>query len=342
MNGSDTNLTAIAVFVAILAEELIDAARSFSFPWEERRLKIGLSVGAKVIDSDVASEIDVLVAAGASCAAAKESGRNRVNFHYRAKEIALRKSMGEWIPRISEALEENRFQIYCQPIVPVRPDDEESRHFEILVRMLDAQGQLVLPGKFIPPAEHYGLIEDIDKWVLNYVFDYQARRMREGLPLTKFAINLSGKSIGDETLSEHILSNFEATGLDPHLFQFEITETAAIRNFDRAMELIRTLKTAGCYFALDDFGSGLSSFGYLKELPVDYLKIDGSFIRNMESNDVDYSMVSTINHLGHIMGIETIAECVENKAQLAMLKKIGVDYVQGHLFSEPRPIDEFS
>ncbi|WP_438950967.1 EAL domain-containing protein [Porticoccus sp.] len=323
-----------------VAEQLLWQIKEFSFPWEERRLKIGASIGAKVIDRNTVSEIDVLVAAGISCATAKEAGRNRINFQYRSVEVAERHSLAQWIPVITEALEEDRFVLYCQPIVPVASQDNATvRHYEVLVRMVDREGAIILPGKFIPAAEHYGLVEDIDRWVLNNIFAYLEKSTR---PEQRFAVNLSGNTISDEGLKDYIIGKFDATGVSPSQLQFEVTETAAIRHFDRAMDLIHALRDLGCYFSLDDFGSGLSSLGYLKELPVDYLKIDGSFIRTMELNEVDYSMVSTINHLGHIMGIATIAECVENNTQLSMLQEIGVDYAQGFLIARPQPLARLS
>ncbi|MDX2349322.1 MAG: EAL domain-containing protein [Porticoccus sp.] len=325
-----------------LAEQLLSQIKKFSFPWGERRLKVGASIGAKVIDRETTSEIDVLVAAGTSCASAKESGRNRIHFQYRSVEVAERQSIAQWIPIISEALEEDRFVLYCQPIVLVgsSADGENAKrvgHYEVLVRMVDREGDIVPPGKFIPAAEHYGLVEDIDRWVLDNIFTY----LQETPDSDQcFAVNLSGNTVCDEDLKDYIISKFDSTGVDPARLQFEVTETAAMRNFDRAMDLIRALKDKGCSFALDDFGSGLSSLGYLKELPVDYLKIDGSFIQKMELNEVDYSMVSTINHLGHIMGIKTIAECVENETQLSMLQEIGVDYAQGFLIAKPMPLSK--
>ncbi len=319
-----------------LAEQLLWQIKDFSFPWGERRLKVGASIGAKVIDRSTTSEIDVLVEAGTSCASAKESGRNRIHFQYRSVEVAERQSIAQWIPIISEALEEDRFVLYCQPIVPVvSKGAKHAGHYEVLVRMLDREGGIIPPGKFIPAAEHYGLIEDIDRWVLDKIFVYLQETPNSD---QCFAVNLSGKTVCDEDLKDYIIHKFDSTGVDPARLQFEVTETAAIRHFDRAMDLIRALKDKGCSFSLDDFGSGLSSLGYLKELPVDYLKIDGSFIKKMELNEVDYSMVSTINHLGHIMGITTIAECVENETQLAMLQEIGVDYAQGFLIAKPMPL----
>ncbi|MDM3871447.1 EAL domain-containing protein [Porticoccus sp. W117] len=324
-----------------LADQLLWQIKTFSFPWGERRLKVGASIGAKVIDSNTNSAIDVLVEAGSACTAAREAGRNRIHFHYLAKDVTRRQSVAEWIPRITEALEEDRFVLYVQPIVPAGKVEPTARHYEVLVRMVDREGKLVPPGEFIPVAEHYGIIDELDRWTFERTISYLQRQLENHKDYTRrFSVNLSGSTIGDEDFREYVLRRFRETGVDPRHIQFEITETAAVRNFDRAMEFIRALKAQGCYFSLDDFGSGLSSFAYLKQLPVDFLKIDGSFIHNMEFNDVDYSMISTINHLGHIMGIRTVAECVENDNQLAMLREIGIDYVQGYALSQPKPMDQ--
>lgn len=323
------------------AEAILAEIKSFSFPWGERRLKIGANMGAEVIDRNTSSEIDVLVAAASSCAAAKDIGRNRMHFQYYREDISPRKRVAEWIPRIAEALEEDRFCLYYQPIVPLGGNRAGGKHYEALVRMLDKRGQIIAPGKFIPVAEHYGLIDDIDRWVIDRVIKTLcglSRRQRKGL---RISVNLSGLTIGDEGFRDYVLKRIDDANLDPRHLQFEITETAAIRQFDRAVELIHVLKAKGCYFSLDDFGSGLSSFAYLKQLPVDYLKIDGAFVRNMELNNVDFSMVSTINHLAHMMDITTVAESVENQAQLAMLEELGVDHGQGFFLTPPNLLEAF-
>jgi diguanylate cyclase (GGDEF)-like protein len=319
------------------AENILWKIREFSLPWGERRLKVGASIGAHVIDRKATSEIEVLVSAGASCSAAKEAGRNRIHFQYQSQDISHRHNISKWTARVSEALEEDRFTIYCQPIIPLR-SPAEHKHYEVLVRMVDPAGNIVPPGKFIPAAEYSGLIDDIDRWVLEKVIgslEALGRRRRAGL---KFSVNLSGYTICDEAFRDYVVARFRRSDIDPRSIQFEITETSAIKHFDRAMRFIHTVKELGCVFLLDDFGSGLSSFGYLKQLPVDYLKIDGVFVRNMELNDVDFSMVSTINHLAHIMGIATVAECVENQTQLSMLEEIGVDYAQGYHLALPAPL----
>jgi diguanylate cyclase (GGDEF)-like protein/PAS domain S-box-containing protein len=322
------------------AEALLWEARLFSFPWEEQRLKAGVSIGAKVIDSKVGSvsEIDILLAAGASCRLAKEAGRNRIHFHFHSTEVMQRQSILEWVPKISDALEEDRYELCFQPIVPA--DDISSiQHYELLLRMIDREGNSIAPHRFIPAAERYSLIEDIDRWVFDHLVNSLSESERfGGANAARFAINLSGFTVGDDGWVDYVLARTRESGIDPQRIQFEITETTAIRQFDRTVRLIQIMKDAGFRFALDDFGNGLSSLGYLKHLPVDYLKIDGGFIKSMSTDDVDYSMVSTINHLGHLMGIRTIAECVETEQQLAMLKDIGVDFVQGFYISRPRSL----
>jgi len=322
----------------VIADNIITTIKRFSFPWGERRLKIGISIGGEVIDRESSSDIDVLVTAAFSCAAARESGRNRAFFQYQREKLYERKQVAEWEPRITDALDHDGFCLHYQPIASTREVEHSYRHYEALIRMIDSKGGLILPGKFIPTAELYGLIDDIDRWVIRRVIaDILSMDSRQRHDL-RISINLSGPTISDDSFMPFLLDTIDESGIDPHHLQFEITETAAIRQFDRALELINALKARGCRFSLDDFGTGLSSLGYLKQMPVDYLKIDGSFIRNMELNDIDFSMVSTINHLAHVMGISTIAECVENQIQLSMLQEIGVDCVQGFFIEKPKPL----
>lgn len=317
-------------------EAILSTISDFSVPWGPRHLRVGASIGVYIISEDSASAIDVMLAASAACATAKEAGRNRI--HYHSSHCPNRADLSQWTARIGDALHENRFILHCQPIVPLR-GGEGTRHFEVLVRMVDPDGNIVAPGKFIPAAEFSGLIDEIDRWVLD-----QLLRALEAMPDRRrapysFSVNLSGNTLGDEKFLDFVLKRFRQSSVSPDHIHFEITETTAVRHFDRAVRFITALSELGCTFALDDFGSGLSSFGYLKQLPVSYLKIDGSFVSRMEVSDVDYSMVSTINHLAHVMGLQTIAECVENRAQLALLEEIGVDFVQGYLLATPMPLD---
>lgn len=323
-----------------VAEAVLADFQTFSFPWGERRIKMGVNIGVEVIDGRSDSDIDVLVAAAASCAKAKEMGRNRMHFAVAGGRAGRGDGLDAWVPRISAALDESRLRLLFQPIIDLRSDAEPGvRHCEALVRMIGPNGELISPQGFIPAAERYGLIEDIDRWVVA-----EAVRVLQGLPRAQrdgfnLSVNLSGATISDESSAAYILELLNRSGVDPRRLQFEITETAAIRQFDRALNLIHRLRAHGCYFALDDFGSGLSSLRYLQEIPVDYLKIDGAFIRKMELSEVDFTMVSTINHLAHIMGIATIAESVENALQLSMLRDLGVDYAQGFFIAMPQPLE---
>lgn len=318
-------------------EDLLRKITEFSVAWGDRRLKVGASIGVQNINRESTSEIEILLSAGTACATAKEAGRNKIHFHSSDAAGGNRSIISQWTARISDALDESRFVIYCQPIVPIGGSNGV-KHYEALVRMVDSAGNLVAPGKFIPAAESSGLIDDIDRWVFEKVFSTLEAMPPEKRARYSFSVNLSGNTISDEKFRDYVINRFTQSDLEPGLIQFEITETAAVRHFDGALKFISALNELGCTFALDDFGSGLSSFGYLKQLPVDYLKIDGSFVRKMEVSDVEYSMVSTINHLAHIMGLQTIAECVENQAQLSMLEEIGVDYVQGFLIATPVPL----
>lgn len=320
-----------------LTKAVLGAFGDFTFPWGDRRLRIGVNLGCEVFDRRVESDIDVLVAAAANCNKAKELGRNRAHCPTGG---AHHDGLSLWVPRISEALEGGRFRLFYQPIVALTEQREQSvRHCEVLVRMVDRNGELISPQHFIPAAERYGLIDDIDRWVVTEALRVLQRlpaRQRVGL---KLSLNLSGATISDESSTDFILDALERSRVDPRQLQFEITETAAIRQFDGALALIHRLRAHGCYLALDDFGSGLSSLRYLQEIPVDFLKIDGAFIRRIELSEVELAMVDTINHLAHIMGIATVAESVENATQLAMLRQLGVDYAQGFHIAMPQPLE---
>ena len=312
----------------------------YTFPWGERRIKVGINLGYALVDRGIESDIDVLVTAAANCVKAKELGRNRAHYPVGKGAGARGDGFAEWIPRISAALDEQRFQLFFQPIVSLgNPAGSQERNCEALIRMVDRDGQLISPQSFIPAAERYGLIDDIDRWVVAEALATLQRLSKRQLAGFKLSVNLSGATISDESAADFILGLIDRSGIDPRHLQFEITETAAIRQFDRALALIHRLRGHGCYLALDDFGSGLSSLRYLQEIPVDFLKIDGAFIRRIELSDVEHAMVDTINHLAHIMGIRTVAESVENATQLGMLRQLGVDYAQGFHIAMPQTIE---
>ena len=328
-----------------VANLLLRGVEQFVFAWGGKRLTVGISVGAVAIDRDSESDAQVMAAAEASCAAAKEAGRNRIHLyhHHNSQIVERRRNEMHWVEKINDALAENRLVLYQQSVVPVVLTDLAGNtahvpHYEILVRMRDRDGNIILPGQFIPAAERYGLMEDIDRWVLTNVVDYIARRELAGLAPVSYAVNLSGPTLGNESFRDFVLQELLRTGIDTKALNFEITETAAVGNFNRAVRFIETFRARGCEFYLDDFGSGMSSFSYLKDLPVDYLKIDGAFIKSMETDSVDYAMVSAINHLAHVMGIKTVAEYVENEGILKLLEKLGVDYAQGFGIAAPAPV----
>jgi diguanylate cyclase (GGDEF)-like protein len=323
-----------------MAEQVLEVIKEFSIIWEGETLKVGASIGGIMIDSAALSDIDLMISAGSSCAAARDKGRNKIHFQSFNEEVTKRRRLATSMPKIVSALDENRFTLFAQPIVSLNPNVALPKYYEILVRMRDNDGTILPPSEFIPVAEHYSLIDDLDKWVFTNALAFLKKLHQKSAILPTLAVNLSGSTVGDENAIDYILAGFSDSGIAPKHIQFEITETAAVKHLSEAKQLIGTLRSVGVSFALDDFGSGLSSFAYLKELPIDCLKIDSSFIQTMDNSDVDYSVVSTINHLGHIMGVSTVAEGVENKTQHQLLKKIGVDYVQGFQIQRPKPLNK--
>jgi diguanylate cyclase (GGDEF)-like protein/PAS domain S-box-containing protein len=322
-----------------IGDSLRTEVRSFRFAWQERIFEIGVSIGLVPIIGESLDMAQVLSAADAACYVAKESGRNRMH-EYQPDDSAVAERYGEmqWIHRIHKAFAEHRFFLYQQTIQPLRPQPGEPPLCEIFIRMIDEEGRIASPGAFIPAAERYHLIASIDRWVVHASFVSLACRTLSHGDETCFAINLSGQSIGDEYFLEYVLEEMELTGVEPTRICFEITETAAVGNLTQAMRFIEILKKFGCRFILDDFGSGLSSFAYLKNLSVDFLKIDGAFVRDMIGSPVQRALVESIHQIGQVMGIRTIAESVENRQTLDILREIGVDYVQGYGISLPEPL----
>ncbi|MDE2088607.1 MAG: EAL domain-containing protein [Gammaproteobacteria bacterium] len=325
------------------AEALLDVVKNFRFQWQGIVFEISASIGLSAIDRDSADLPGVMSAADMACYAAKELGRNRVHvFREDDAEIARRRDEMRWVARINQALQENRLELFRQAIVALDPRQAQERHYELLLRLRDENGNRVAPDSFIPAAERYNLMPAIDRWVIQHAFDYLARRTHADRaavrPLDSYAINVSGTSLNDEGFLEFIRDRLREYALPASMICFEITETAAIANLHRAIQFINALKQLGCRFSLDDFGSGLSSFAYLKNLRVDYLKIDGSFIKGMAHDPIDGAIVESINQIGHAMGLRTIAECMEEPAVLERLRTLGVDYVQGYGVREPLPL----
>jgi diguanylate cyclase (GGDEF)-like protein len=326
-----------------VAELLRQTAHDFRFVWQEKSFLVGVSIGLVVIDQNSESVVNLLSCADAACYAAKDKGRNRIHV-YQPTDDRLVQRHGEmqWVSRISQALEENRFRLYCQRISSLHAELAEQQHFEILVRMIDETGQMVLPMAFIPAAERYLLMPAVDRWVIGHVFELCSQMgVHERMAGSTCTINLSGASLSDENFLVFVQEQFRLFQVPPSFICFEITETAAISNLTDAIALMRALKQIGCRFSLDDFGSGLSSFTYLKHLPVDYLKIDGSFVKDMANDPIDYAMVQSINNIGQLMGLQTIAEFVESEAVMHKLKEVGVDFAQGVWIDEPKPFEGF-
>jgi diguanylate cyclase (GGDEF)-like protein/PAS domain S-box-containing protein len=319
------------------AETLREVIAEFRFVWDDRTFRLGCSVGVVPITPATDDVAALLTAADSACAAAKDAGRNRV-YSYQENDIDLMKRRKEmqWAARISNALEENRFELFRQTIQPLQPGLDPGAHYELLLRMRDEQGALISPELFIAAAERYGLTPSIDRWVIGQAFRWLVSEADERERLALCSINLSGQSLADEKFLPFVVDQFQKSGLNGSCICFEITETAAIASYSQANRFIHALKEIGCKFALDDFGTGLSSFGYLKHFPVDFLKIDGSFVKEILHDPIDREMVRSINEIGHLTGKQTIAEFAENAEIITMLRGIGVDYAQGYGVEEPK------
>gem|GEM_PF-1031631 len=324
-----------------VVDTILEAVGKFQFHWHEKNFRIGASIGLASVTRLSASAGEIMAAADSACYAAKDRGRNRYHV-YRDDDADLAERHGEmqWVSRINTALETDAFDLFYQTIVPVdSPGCAPAQlHYELLLRMRDEGGVPVPPGAFLPAAERYGLASALDRWVVNTALDWLQGQPGHLQNLSLCAINLSGHSIGDEGFLEYLSDCIERHCVPPEKLCFEITETAAISNLARASVFIQALRSRGCRFALDDFGSGLSSFAYLKSLSVDYLKIDGVFVREIATSAVDRAMVSSINELGHVTGKRTVAEFVEDNATLEVLRELGVDFAQGYGISRPAPI----
>lgn len=325
-----------------IAEGLRAATRDFRLVWENKTFEMSASMGIIAIHRESGTLAQVLSAVDMACYVAKERGRNRVHI-YQESDADFARRHGEmlWVTRLNQALRDNRFVLYRQEIRPIAAAPS-SHFYEVLLRIRNEDGSLSLPGSFLPAAERYGLMCAIDRWVIQHLFSQQTLWRREdvhgdadGIDLA--TINLSGASLNDETFLDFARDAIKQYNINPRAICFEITETVAITHFDRAIKLLTALREIGCRFALDDFGSGLSSFGYLKNLPMDFLKIDGGLVRHIVDNPIDAAMVEAINDIGHVMGLQTIAEYVENEAIHQKLASIGVDFIQGFGIAIPVP-----
>lgn len=322
-----------------VAGKLRDAVRELRFPWEDHVFEVSSSIGIASLDTTTAHFSDALSAAHAACLVAREDGGDGVRtFQAADLEYGHHHHLARWMQKVREAVESSRFQLLVQDIVPIDAGENRERHGELLVRMLDEHGGLVAPHTFLSAAERYNLMPAVDRWVIQHAFEALQNDAGALSSLDWCAINLSGQSLSDPEFLQDVTGLLNATAIPAGRICFEITETAVVENFDSARAFIAVLKQRGCRFALDDFGSGMSSYSYLKHLPVDYLKIDGSFVRGMLEDPIDRAVVESINQIGHDLHMRTIAEFVESEAILSALTEIGVDYAQGSLIAEPRPV----
>jgi len=322
------------------AQEICDAIHQFRFHWNEHTFSPRVSAGLVPLTSETSGPETLLGAADAACFVAKESGGGRIHV-FEPGDTAIAERYGEmqWITRIQQGFDEHRFCLWRQSIHPVRQDMPEPPLAELFIRLNDDEGNVISPGSFIPAAERYGLIASIDRWVVKSALRSMSNGgLPLGTPDARFAINISGQSLGADGFLDYITHEIESTGIAPNRVLFEITETSAIANLRKAMRFISVLKEMGCLFVLDDFGQGLSSFSYLKSLPLDFIKIDGAFVREMVEDPIQAALVSSIRDIGEVMGLQTIAESVEDAATFQALTRIGVDYVQGYFLDRPQPL----
>jgi diguanylate cyclase (GGDEF)-like protein len=325
-----------------VAERLRNAVHELNFSWSGRHFSISASIGLVHLDQPGITLEETLRTADVACYMAKEKGRNRVQLHH-PSDLELLKRFGEmaWVQRLHDALEADSFVLYAQEIAPLAPSSRVGSHIEVLLRLRDEHGNTVPPASFIPAAERYGMMPLIDRWVVKNSFDVLAERSVTpgAAAIHTCAINLSGATFADSGFLAFLRSEFTRSGVSPATVCFEITETSAIGDLPNAIRFITAMKGLGCRFALDDFGSGMSSFAYLKHLPVDYLKIDGSFVKDMLDDPIDRAMVEMIERIGKLTGKQTIAEFVETTATADLLREIGVDYAQGFGIARPRRFD---
>jgi len=329
-----------------VAAHLLAAIRAFRFPWQGQVFTLGASIGVAAITSQSRDLEGVMAAADTACYLAKDNGRNQVQvYHEDDEEVSSHHGQMSWVSRVTRSAEENRFFLECQRVVDLSGADMATEYLELLLRMRDESGRVVPPMAFIPAAERYHLMGTVDRWVVKKAMDCLGRlhcgKQPSRLP-PRFGINLSGMSLGDPAFADFVLQQLVANHVPPRSVCFEITETAAISNLSRAARFIRTFRDLGCRFALDDFGTGLSSFSYLKSLPVDYVKIDGSFVRGSGTDRVDHAAVDAIRRLAHAVGAKTIAESVESRETYERVRDLGIDFAQGYVIHRPEPYPELA
>ncbi len=324
-----------------ITEKIIDSIDRMEFTWDDCNYRVSVSIGINPLDSNTLDAADALRKADLACYAAKDRGRNQACFYEDQVSDSLHHHKENyWIERINEAVDNNRLRLYAQKIITLNSKLAQNNHVEILARLLDQNDQLLSPDTFIPDAERYNLMPLVDKKIISKTFSFMNRFSAQDENNTCFSINLSGDTICNKTIASHIKQAADALNIDARQVCFEITEKSVIKNMRAAKTLMKTLKADGFRFAISDFGGDLSSFQYLKKLPVDYLKINGKYVSDMVNNNLDHAMIAAINQACHILGIKTIAEHVENEQILSKLQKINVDYGQGYGIEQPKPLEE--
>jgi diguanylate cyclase (GGDEF)-like protein len=318
-----------------IAQQLVQGIQGFRFVWEDKPFALSVSVGLVAFSPGGDTLAHVMSAADRACYAAKEKGRSRVHV-YAATDEELQQRQGEmrWVPRLHLALSEDRFRLFAQPVVPLKNHAAQGAYEEVLLRLVDEHGNLLLPGAFIPAAERYQQMRALDRWVVRTAFQHLASRG----PGTRYGINISAQSLCDPSFLAFVEEEFDAAKVGPGHVCFEVTETAALTDLPHALRFMQTLRERGSRFALDDFGSGLASFAYLKVLPVDYLKVDGAFVQRLGRDRFDHAVVQAIKDVAQALGLHTIAESVENESTLELVTAVGIDFAQGHALGEPRPL----
>ena len=325
-------------------QKLCEAIQDYRFYWQNQVFRVGISIGLTAITQETKKIDTLFIEADLACYAAKQNGRGRVEVYCRENPLPQRLEL-QWVGKIHQALIQNRFCLFYQPIISLKNDHPQGEHYEVLLRLKDESGNLLSPGMFLPVAERYDLMPTLDRWVIQTLFSTQKQHynsMWERACAENFeclySINLSGSSLNDEQFIDFVYDELQNHQIPPQVICFEITETVAITNLNKTINFIKRLKALGCKFALDDFGTGMSSFNYLKKMPVDYLKIDGCFIEEILEDAIAYSMVKVINEIAHLMGIKTVAEFVKNKGILEKVNSLNIDYGQGYFIAEPRPL----
>jgi len=325
-----------------IAGKILADLAAYRFSWGEKTFTIECSIGLAEIQSTCDGLMYILNAVDSACYLAKESGRNCVRMYCDGDDTIIeRKGQEHWIQQFDKAIESGGLVLYAQPIVSLDKSKPQKTSIEVLVRMLDDNGSIIPPNAFLPAVERYDRAYKLDRWIIERVFQYISAHKKQVKELTKISINLSGQSVAEDELLSFIQDKTREYNIDSSKICFEVTETAAIANLTTAIDLIEQLKDDGFLFALDDFGSGLSSFAYLKTLPVDFLKIDGIFVKDMQTDKVNYAMVKAIHEMSAVLDKQTIAEYVENEAVVELLTEIGVDYGQGFFLGRPEPIENF-